>query len=182
MRFGFRELVLLAVLLALPLSSYWFVFRPQNSEIAQARREIEHKRAMLDKLREVTSRTEDLERANQEVREGIARIEDRLPSDKEVDSIVRQVSALAVEVGLAPPTLKSEKPVPAASYMEQPLLMATSGDFHAFYEFLIRLEQLPRITRMPDVVIKRRDDEDGHMEAEFTLSIYFQQTEESETS
>ena len=38
MRLGFREVILLGVLLALPLLSWWLVFRPQNAEIAQARR------------------------------------------------------------------------------------------------------------------------------------------------
>lgn len=175
MRFGPREIILLAILLAMPLSSYWLVFRPQNGEIAQAKREIQHKREMLAKLREVTSQTESLQRANADIKDGIASIEARLPSTKEVDAMVRQVSDLAVECGLEPPIMKSDKPVSAALYMEQPLKMSITGDFHGFYDFLIRLEQLPRITRVPDLRIKRSEDIDGHMKADFTLSIYFQQ-------
>lgn len=175
MRFGLREIVLLAVLMALPLSSYWLVFRPQNAEIAQARREMEHKRKMLDKLRQATAQNEDLLRANEEIRASIAAIEARLPTDKQVDGIVRQVSDLAVESGLAAPVLKSAKPLKAATYMEQPLEMTITGDFRGFYQFLLRLEQLQRITRMPQVTIARSDKQDGHMQADFTLSIYFQQ-------
>lgn len=174
MRFGLRELVLLLVLLALPLSSYWLVFRPQNAEIDQAKAEIAHKRQMLEKLRHATAQNADLERANQEIQESISKIEARLPTNKEVDKIVRQVSELAVEVGLGAPSMKSEKPLPAASYREQPLSMKITGDFHGFYDFLLRLEQLPRITRIPELHIKRTPDKDGHMEADFTLSIYFQ--------
>jgi type IV pilus assembly protein PilO len=175
MRFGLREFILLLVLLALPVSSWWLVFRPQNAEIAQAKREIEHKRALLQKLQEATARNEDLERANDEIRESIGAIEARLPTNKEVDGVVRQVSDLAVEVGLDPPAIESDKPLKASMYMEQPLKMKLSGNFNGFYEFLIKLEQLPRITRMPDLKITRATDVDGHMKAEFTLSIYFQQ-------
>jgi type IV pilus assembly protein PilO len=174
MRFGLRELILLLVLLVLPLSSYWLVFRPQNAEIDQAKAEIAHKRQMLDKLRHATAQNADLERANNEIQDSISKIEARLPTTKEIDKIVRQVSELAVEVGLGSPNMKSEKPLPAASYMEQPLAMAITGDFHGFYEFLLRLEQLPRITRIPDLNIKRSQQHDGHMEADFTLSIYFE--------
>jgi type IV pilus assembly protein PilO len=177
MRFGLRELILLVVLLALPLSSYWLVFRPQNAEIDLAKAEIAHKRQMLEKLRHATAQNADLERANLDVQESIAKIESRLPTNKEVDKIVRQVSQLAVEVGLDPPSMKSEKPLPAASYREQPLAMTITGDFRGFYEFLLRLEQLPRITRIPDMKIQRSQQEDGHMQAEFTLSIYFQDDE-----
>jgi type IV pilus assembly protein PilO len=174
MRIGFRELFLLAVLLALPLCSYWLVFSPQNAEIGLAKREIDHKRQMLDKLQQTTSRNDDLQRANEEIRRNIHAIETRLPSNKEVDAVVRQVSSLAIEAGLEPPAIDSDKQVNAAMYMEQPLKMKIKGNFTGFYDFLVKLEQLPRITRIPDLKITRARDADGHMLAEFTLSIYFQ--------
>ncbi|MFN0133488.1 MAG: type 4a pilus biogenesis protein PilO [Phycisphaerales bacterium] len=174
MRIGFREVLLLAVLLAMPLLSYWLVFRPQNLEITQAKREIEHKESLLKKLQETTSRNEDLQRANEEIRRNIEGIEARLPTNKEVDSVVRKVSDLAVESGLEPPSIESDKPVVAATYMEQPLKVKINGNFNGFYRFLIKLEQLPRITKLPDMKIVRSNDADGHMKAEFVLSVYFQ--------
>src|SRR5882724_6162513 len=102
MKLGFRELVLLGVLLALPLLAWWLVFRPQNAEIAQARREIKHKSEMLDKLQQTTSRNQDLARQNEENHKKIEAIEARLPSSKEVDQVIRQVSELAVDSGLEP--------------------------------------------------------------------------------
>jgi len=174
MRIGLREAFLLAVLLALPLASWWLVFRPQNSEIAQARREIEHKRAMLAKVQETTTRTTDLAKENEDIRGRIQAIEATLPTDKEVDTIVRQVSELAVAAGLDAPGIKSEKPIPAAMYMEQPLKMKMNGEFTGFHEFLIKLEDLPRKTRISDMKITRSSDVNGNMTAEFTLSIYFQ--------
>ena len=80
MRIGLREAFLLAVLLALPLSSWWLVFRPQNADIAQARREIQHKQSMLAKVQQTTARTQDLQRENEEIRTQIESIEARLPS------------------------------------------------------------------------------------------------------
>ncbi len=174
MKLGPRELFLLALLLAVPLSTYWLVFRPQNNEIARARMEIEHKESMLAKLREETARNADLAAANERIRAAVQDVEARLPSNKEVEGIVRQVSDLAVEVGLEPPALKSGKPVKAALYMEQPLEMSMTGNFHSYYEFLLRVEQLPRITRVLDFKLVRDHEHDGAMKAEFTLSIYFQ--------
>lgn len=179
MRMGLRELVLLGVLLALPLLSWWLVFRPQNAEISQARMEIKHKSEMLDKLSATTSNNENLARQNEENHKKIEAIEARLPSSKEVDQVVRQVSELAVESGLEPPGIESDKPVAAATYMEQPLKMRISGDFNGFHSFLKRLEDLPRVTRIPDMKITRAPDVNGHMRAEFTLSIYFQQETEN---
>lgn len=174
MKLGAKEFMLLVLLVAVPLSSWWLVFRPQNQQIELARQDLSHKQDMLNKLREETARNEDLARVNEQLKVNIGSIEARLPTNKEVDSIVRQVSDLAVQSGLEPPALKSGKPVRAALYMEQPLELETSGDFKGFYEFMLKLEQLPRITRVPDMKLQRHAKENGKLQANFTLSIYFQ--------
>ena len=130
---------------------------------------------MLDRLKDKTANNQDLERENEENQKKIEIIEARLPSGKEVDQVVRQVSELAIESGLEAPAIESDKPVTAAVYMEQPLKMKISGDFNGFHAFLKRLEDMPRVTRIPDMKVTRSTETNGHMKSEFTLSIYFQQ-------
>lgn len=175
MNLGLRHMVVFLVLLALPLSSYFTVFKPQNRAIEAARQEITHKRELLEKLREETARNADLARANTEISSRLAEIEARLPSTKELDEVVRRVSDMAVRAGLAAPAMTSATPLEAALYREQPLSMKLSGTFDAFYQFLLDLEQMPRITRIPDLKMTRIITEDGRMNVEFTLSIYFQE-------
>jgi type IV pilus assembly protein PilO len=160
--------------LLLPIVSYFVVFRPQTANINNAKAEIEHKQEMLNKLRSETSRNDDLIKVNEELIARIDEMESLLPSDKEVDQIVRQVSALAIESGLSAPSLKSTKPIAAAQYREQPLEMSTTGSFQGFYDFLIELERMPRITRIVNMNLKDSNKDDIEMEASFTLSIYFQ--------
>lgn len=183
MQFGTRELVLFLTVLLLPVVSYFTIFRPQNTRIDQAHAEITHKRELLDQLRRETARSKDLESVNTSLQERIGLIESRLPTNKEVDQIVRQVSALAIESGLQSPTLKSERPLAAARYREQPLVMATQGSFQGFYDFLTALERLPRITRVVDMTVKEHRDKKSEstveITAEFTLSIYFREDEGS---
>jgi Tfp pilus assembly protein PilO len=183
MQFGTRELVLFLTVLLLPVVSYFTIFQPQNDRIDQASAEITHKRELLDQLRLETARSRDLEAVNDSLQESITVIESRLPTNKEVDQIVRQVSALAIDAGLQPPTLKSEKPLTAARYREQPLVMSTQGDFKGFYNFLVALERMPRITRIVDMTVKEARDPKGEspveITAEFTLSIYFREDEGS---
>lgn len=174
MRFTARSTILLATLVTLPVASWWFVFREQNTRIAKTRQDIELQRSVLEKLKEETARNADLERANEQIKKSIESIETRLPSGKEIDSVVRQVSDLAIAAGLDAPGLKSAKPVKAALYMEQPLEMTLDGDFSGFYAFLVHLESLPRITRIPELSLKTSDNEHSEMRAAFTLSIYFQ--------
>ena len=57
--------------------------------------------------------------------------------------------------------------------------MTLKGEFDGFYDFLLALEQMPRITRIPNMEVLRSRDHDGHLEATFTLSIYFEGEEQS---
>ena len=184
MRFGLRELIFMIVLLAVPVASWWYVFKPRNADIVQARMEIIIKQDKLDKLREVAKRIDDIGLAIERGRDAIELIEAKLPNQQQVDVILQNVWQIADQNRLTVKSIKSEKPVAAASYMEQPLKMKIEGRFNGFYQFLLELENLPRITRIHQMKMERMKTENGSgsdsydpglMKAEFTLSIYFEQ-------
>ena len=74
MNTALRQLLFFVVLLALPIASYFLVFKPQNVEIEKARKEIDHKQSMLDKLRLATAQSDDLARANDQVKQARGKI------------------------------------------------------------------------------------------------------------
>ncbi len=183
MRVGLREVIFLVVLLVVPVASYFYVFKPRNAEIHQAQAEVEIKQAKLERLREVTEKIDDIGLAIEQGREAIDLVEAKLPSRDQVEVILGDVWQLAALAHLDVKSVKSEKPVLAAGYMEQPLKVAMDGHFEGFYQFLMGLENLPRITRIQEMKLqrvtarnRRPDDEvqPGMMKAEFTLSIYYQ--------
>ncbi len=184
MRLGFRELIFLIVLLAVPIASYVYVFKPRNVEIQQANSEIETKRERLNRFQEVAVHLQDLGRAIDEGKDAIETIEEKLPSEDDVAGILGQFTQLAKANQLSVPSFKPTNAVPAASYMEMPIEMTMTGRFNNFYEFLLALEQLPRITRVHQLEMEQQGiqvgsnsiDENaapGSMKAEFTLSIYY---------
>jgi type IV pilus assembly protein PilO len=174
MKLGLRGVIVLLIVIGMPLASYKFVFLPQNRAIETARKEVDHKQQLLEKLREETARNADLVKANEQLKATVNSIEARLPTGKELDGIVRQLSDLAVDAGLKAPEMKSAKPVPAALYMEQPIEIQVQGNFVGFFSFIAQIEKLPRITRIHDMKITGMAREDIELKAEFTLSIYFQ--------
>lgn len=170
-----RQLIFFVLLIALPVASYFFVFKPQNVEIEKARQDIAHKEQMLEKLRAATAQAESLARQNEQIKTAIDSIEARLPNGKEMDNILRQVSNIAAKSNLKVPTFKrSDKILTAGTAMEQPLDIEITGDFDGFYKFLLDIEQLPRITRIPEFSIVRSDKVDGEMKTKVTLSIYYE--------
>lgn len=178
MRLGPREMMMLLGVLLIPAGAFMLAFKPQNQRISDDRLALGHMKEMLGKLREETKGNDDLEATNGEVATQIDSMESRLPTNKEIDEIIRQVSILAVDNGLGAPTLKTEKPVAAAAYREQPLTMEVSGQWDGFYSFMQQVERLPRITRVVKMTMER-DKEEDLVEVEFQLSIYFRQDEEA---
>jgi type IV pilus assembly protein PilO len=166
--------------LALPVASYFLVFRPQNAEINRAKGDVEHMRNLLTRLQEEAAKNADFERANQELAANIQTIERRLPTNQEVDAVVRQVSDLAVAAGMTSPAVKTNKPMPAGLYMEQPLEMETQGSFIGFHTFLAQLEKLPRVTRIHEMKLAAQLGDEHELKATFTLSIYYQDDNKSD--
>lgn len=172
-----RQVVFIGILLAVPAASFALVFRPQNKEIAKARAEIASKRATLATLREVTSQAPDLQKAADEITQTIAKVEGRLPSNKEIDNVLRDVARIAADAGLKIPRfVKTDQTREAGTAQEQPIELELTGDFDGFYKFLTEIEKLPRITRLTDMNITRVEDRDrdGVMKGSFKLSIFYQ--------
>jgi type IV pilus assembly protein PilO len=183
MRLGFRELVFFMVLLAVPVASFFYVFKPRNDEISQARREIAVKQTRLDTLAAVAAKIDDIGLEIEKGRESVQMIEAKLPSEQDVEGILEQIWQIAKRNGLTMKSVKSDKPVQAALYMELPLKIQLEGEFDGFYQFLLELENLPRITRIHQLKLERADGKSapdaellppGSMKADFTLSIYFE--------
>ncbi|MHC4218868.1 MAG: type IV pilus inner membrane component PilO, partial [Planctomycetota bacterium] len=183
MRLGLREIIFLVVLLVVPVASYFYVFKPRNAEINQAQDEVEVKQVKLEKLREVTDKIDDIGLAIAQGREAIELVEAKLPSKDQVEVILGDVWQLAARAQLEVKSVKSEKPVLAAGYMEQPLKVSMEGQFDGFYQFLLGLENLSRISRIHEMKLERvtsrsrrreGDTPPGLMKAEFMLSIYYQ--------
>ena len=174
MRFGLREVIFLMVLLGMPVAAYWFVFKPHNTQINAARAEIKAKQAKLKQLELAAGRINNLGQEIDKLTSAIELFEAKLPAQKEVDVILKQVWQLASKNGLIPRKVKADKPIKSSRYTEQPLKIEIVGDFNGFYSFLLDMEKLSRLTRIPEMKLKKEQSTEGYMTASFTLSIFFE--------
>lgn len=172
MRFGIRELAFFALLAGTLVASYFFVFAPGARQIEDARKEIAAKQAKLRQLEEATRAFTDVGTEVERLTAAIAGFEEKLPDEREVEVILKEVWELAVRYKLTPQRVQTDKPLPGGSYTEQPIPISIKGDFEGFYEFLLQIEKLPRITRMPRIHLSK-DKQEGHVTADMVLSVFF---------
>lgn len=179
MRFGFREAIFFLVLLGMLSSYYFFVLQPRNISGEEARADIQRRQVKLKELEQKTKSIDDLGQEIDKLSEAIAIFEEKLPAQQQVEVILEEVWNLATEHDLTPKSVRTEKIVKSRQYAMQPIKMKIVGNFDGFYEFLLDLEKLPRVTQMPTMKLTKRSSEEGYMDADVVLSIFFEGTERS---
>jgi len=175
-----RQLLYVLVLLAVPIAAWYFVFVPRNAEIDETNKAIRERETQLQVIAEITSNLGNLRDAVVEGEAAIKRVEAKLPSRQDVETMLEQLWQVARRNEL---TVKSVKTMPAVTstvYRELPLKVELEGPFEGYYRFLLELETLPRITRIFNMHLKRNSDSrskpgnrTGDITAGFELSIYF---------
>jgi type IV pilus assembly protein PilO len=173
MKFGVRELVFVCVLLGM-LGWTYMDFMKKQADRRNLDADTEQIRTELVQLKQATAGIEDLGRKIDDLQKAIDFFESKLPQEKEMDKILAEVSQMADANALQTKTVKTLKSERTANYSEQPIQMSLSGDFNGFYAFLLQLEKLARITRVTQMNLQKIDEHDGQMQAQMTLSIYFE--------
>ncbi len=174
MKFGVRELIFAAVMLALLGSSYFLVFNKANEKRAAIEAEIDRKQKALADLQRARVGIDDLKKKIDELQQAITFFEGKLPERGQMDQVLKDVTNLARANGLEQRTFKSGKIQRAANYSEQPIEMTLAGDFEGFYVYLQQLERFERLTRVTKMDLTKMNERDGAMEAKLTLSIFFE--------
>ena len=93
-----------------------------------------------------------------------------------MDKVLKEIWQLADANGLRTQTVKTPRSQKMTGYSEQTLELNLAGDFKGFYEFMLQLEKLPRLTKVTKMNLTKitDKDKDGEMQASMTMSIYFE--------
>jgi type IV pilus assembly protein PilO len=174
MKFGIRELIFIVVMLGLLACSYFLVLTKAQQKVQSQERKIEEKQKALADLERATASVADVDKRVAELHEAIKFFEKKLPQEREMDLILKEVWQMAEANKLATKTIRTMKSMRGAAYSEQPIEMNLTGDFAGFYEFMLALERLPRLTRINNMTIDKMSAQEGAMEAKLMLSIFFE--------
>ncbi len=157
MQFGIRELVFVLILLAIPGAWYMAVAQPREVLKSERATEINERIQQIAEVSAATADVEDVEAEIQKLQNAIAHFQNQLPSNREIETLLREVWDLAGEHELNAKSVRPDQIVPAAQYAELPIRMEIVGDFDGFYNFIRDIEKLPRITRMPRIKVQREN-------------------------
>jgi len=182
MKLGLRELIFVAVMLGLLGASYFVVFTKQNAKRAEKEERRDSKQKALDELDTATATVRDVDRKIAELQKAVNYFESRLPQAKEMDKVLKEIWQLADSNGLHTQTVKTPRSQRMNGYSEQTVELNLSGEFTGFYTFMLKLEQLPRLTRVTKMNLTKIVDKDGEMQATIVMSVFFEPETEGQVT
>ena len=162
------------VMIGLLGAIYFLVWDKAQAKIVTMERKTEEKVKALADLERATSGVSDVDKKVAELEETIKFFEKKLPQERDIDQILKEVWNMAEKNQLTTKTIKTMKSQRGSTYSEQPIEMTLSGNFNGFYEFLLKLERLPRLTRVSQLNLDKISGREGDMEAKLVLSIFFE--------
>jgi Tfp pilus assembly protein PilO len=168
MKFGIQGVMFVIAIMAL-LAGGFVLCNKENQLKMELSADTDKKQRVLN----------DLDRKIAELQQAVNFFESKLPQAKEVDSVLKEVWQRAESNSLQIKTIKTPKAKRGAKYSEQEMNMSLSGNFNGFYTFLLQLEKLPRLTRVQKMGLTKINERDGDMQAEMTLTIYFEPDSDS---
>jgi type IV pilus assembly protein PilO len=141
----------LVVILVVPF--YVFFVGPQRQAIAESRQRIASvQQEIRDNNRIARSRGELL-RKNKELQEKLTQLKGQLPTDKEVESLLRAMANFAQQLGLDVRLWKRAQNVYDESglYQRIPVEVELVGGYHHVGYFFDRISKLERIVNIEDI-------------------------------
>ena len=174
MKFGIREIAFVVVMLGILAAIKLVVWDKAQARIMERERKTEERLKALGDLERATSGVADVDKKVAELEEAIKFFEKKLPQERDIDQILKEVWNMAEQNQLTTRTIKTMKSQRGAAYSEQPIEMSLAGNFTGFYEFLLKLERLPRLTRVNQLSLDKINGKEGEMEAKLVLSIFFE--------
>jgi len=180
-----REIVFALVLLAIPMAAWQLEFAPRQRRQKELKEQIAAKQLKLDQLfakKQLSGAIGDLRDQIAEGKEAVEIFRSRLPDEKDIDQIVREVWRLAKSNNLSPTSLRTIPPRKGKQFTnagsphgEQPLLIQIEGNFKGLYSFMLDMESQSRIMRVRQMTLKAPEkDYSGLVSATIEFSIFFE--------
>ena len=96
----------------------------------------------------------------------------RLPSEREIPGLYRQISDLALQAGLAVALFAPKPGEDKDTVTEIPIAVSAEGTYHQLGGFFSRIGRIPRIVNLSDFRLAGVERPTGTLRADLTLATY----------
>lgn len=139
---------------------YFLAIKPKMEAIDQARVQEQN---LLNEFRDKDSKLRNLQQYRAQLQQMEANFNQQLqqlPKETEIPSLVEDINLTGVNSGLKFKNIRLENEVTQEFFIEQPISIEATGDYHSFGHFVSGIASLPRIVTLHDFVITATQSQD----------------------
>jgi type IV pilus assembly protein PilO len=149
-----RVLILVGTLGLLGGAFYFLVYQPKTDEIRKVRGEISTLKTQVMRARKEAKELPKWEAREVEVNEQFAQALKLLPNEKEVPSLLRNITKLGADSNLQFRLFTPKKESPENFYYRLPVSIEVSGNYHDVATFFDKVGRMERIVNILNVSMK----------------------------
>jgi len=150
----------------------YFMISPQTAEREVLRQRLDTLQAEVAKARVEEAGLRTFRAQTEALKRRLEAAKMRLPSEREIPALYRQVSDLAHQSGLAVALFAPKPAEDRENVTEIPISVTAEGTFHQLGSFLSRVGRIPRIVNLNDFRLAGIERPTGTLRADLTLATY----------
>jgi Tfp pilus assembly protein PilO len=165
------------VLVAIVLIAVLAVYLPQSHQRDQINAQGVSEKLSMETDLKTCQVVPELVRQVDEMKNRYRNLDRRLPKQKELGGFLREISANLLQARLANQIIEPGKPDQGELYHTLPIMMKFEGNYLSLANFLKRIDDMERLTRVQKMSISldrdAKDKPEGNVSIELQLNIYF---------
>lgn len=166
----------LAIGLVSAIVIFYFVFyHPAHKRLSTLNLEAAHTSLNIQSNHAAANDLHTLEATVQRLQTELATSRN-LPDTADVPVFMRSMTELSQRTNLSSFKWMPQSAKPQAMCREMPISLQFSGNFDDVAGFLLQAEEMPRLMRLRRLQVKRKDDQNGVVDVELVLNIYYADT------
>jgi type IV pilus assembly protein PilO len=158
-----QQKVLLSALLLIifGFGFHTYVYKSRAGEMATLSAEVVRLEQSIKNRQTLVADLAKVKRERAELEQKFSKIVERLPEEKEIPRLLRQVATVAGRSGLEVALFKQRDSHEQELYREIPVELVMQGGYHNLWGFLKQLSQIPRLVTVGELHAKTVETPDG---------------------
>jgi Tfp pilus assembly protein PilO len=165
-----------ALTIGLVVAAVAVVYVPQARELRSIKTTIAAKRLALQDSSTKAAVVPRMMREVQALKSRYKDFDSRLPRSKELGGFLQEITAIQQTSALLDPRMETGSPTSEELFNTMPIRMRLRGQYLTVTDFLRRLSNMKRLTRVQRLMIAAPEKEGDGLSIELLLNIYFTKT------
>jgi Tfp pilus assembly protein PilO len=152
------------------------VYLPQARELKRIRTTIAAKKLALEDSTKKADVVPQMMREVQALKSRYKDFDSRLPRSKELGAFLQEIAGIQEHSALVDPRMETGSPSSEELFNTMPIRIRLRGQYLALTDFLRRLNNMKRLTRVQRLMILAPQKQGDDLSVELLLNIYFTKT------